>query len=249
MLILVTELGYLALAIDQAGAYVASGECRLDKFLDTFNVHRQHPLQNEVYRGASGNDRAVYATWDLSYSAIARQADSATNKALRTGPKAALQILPVFSFFHNEGVMEDIFKSAAENPSIQSETECEADDRFSSALLRLRLEGGWESQSFGQGLQTLLSFSLVGQKSYQRQFFMHRLVHLWAYDRLTGAEKDRYSNQARDILTRSVVWRFKTSDYAFRRDLLPHITACQRQIDLSLGTTRDKGIAVCAGLF
>ncbi len=37
---IVTELGYLALAIDQAGAYIASGECRVDDFLETFNTHR-----------------------------------------------------------------------------------------------------------------------------------------------------------------------------------------------------------------
>lgn len=32
MLILVTELGYLTLAIDQAGAYVASGDAVLTNF-------------------------------------------------------------------------------------------------------------------------------------------------------------------------------------------------------------------------
>ncbi|KAI4265159.1 MAG: hypothetical protein L6R35_007180, partial [Caloplaca aegaea] len=99
---IVAELGYLALAIDQAGAYIASGECYLDDFLVVFNEHRQHLLENEAYRGASGSDRAVYATWDLSYAAIDRQVQAGANEALRQGPRAALQILRILPFFHNE---------------------------------------------------------------------------------------------------------------------------------------------------
>ena len=240
---IVAELGYLALAIDQAGAYIANGECRIDDFLETFNVHRQHLLQNEAYKGASGNDRAVYATWDLSYTAIARQADSAANGALRQAPKAALQILQIFPFFHNEGIMEEIFRSAAENSETQSDAACEAVDEFPSALFCLRPDGSWESQNFRRGIQTLISFSLIGRDNSQQHFFMHRLVYLWAFDRLTAVEKDRFHNEARDILTKSIAWRFKTSDYVFRRDLLPHITALQRQATLSSGSTKSQEFA------
>jgi len=231
---IVTELGYLALAIDQAGAYIASGECRINDFLDTFNAHRQHLLQNEAYKGASGNERAVYATWDLSYTAIAKQADSAANEALRQAPKAALQILQIFPFFHNEGIMEEIFRSAAENSETQSDAAYEAVDEFSPALFGLRPDGSWESRNFRLGIQTLISFSLIGRDDSQQHFFMHRLIHTWAFDRLIAVEKDRFYNKARDVLTKSIAWRFKTRDYTFRRDLLPHVTALQCQKNLSL---------------
>ena len=59
------NLGYLNLAVDQAEAYMASGECYIDDLLSIFNAHRQHLLQNEAYKGASGYDRAVYATLQL----------------------------------------------------------------------------------------------------------------------------------------------------------------------------------------
>ena len=248
-LAIVAELGYLALAIDQAGAYIASGECYLDDFLDVFNEHRQHLLENEAYKGASGSDRAVYTTWDLSYTAIDRQVEAGANEALRQGPRAALQILRVFPFFHNEGIMEDIFRFAAENPKNQAETEWEADYGFLSLLLRLRPDGRWESQCFRQGLQTLLPFSLVGQESSRRRIFMHRLVHVWAYNRLTVDNKERFCYQARDILQRSIAWRFASSDYAFRRDLLSHITTAQRRSNLSSITSQKKGIAEFALAF
>ncbi|KAI4166730.1 MAG: hypothetical protein LQ343_007804 [Gyalolechia ehrenbergii] len=248
-LAIVAELGYLALAIDQAGAYIASGECYLDDFLDVFNERHQYLLANEAYKGASGSDRAVYATWDLSYAAIDRQVKAAANEALRQGPRAALQILRVFPFFHNEAIMEDIFRFAAENCNSQAETECEADHGSASFLLRCRPDGRWDSQSFRQGVQTLLSFSLVGQESSRGRFFMHRLVHVWAYDRLTTAEKNRFCAHARDILKRSVTWRFQSSDYTYRRNLLPHITTCQRRSSACSMTSEKEGIAEFALAF
>ena len=175
---IVEELGYLALAIDQAGAYIASGECRLNDFLDVFNTYRQYLLQNEAYEGASGNDRAVYATWDLLYTAIRRQANIVVNEALYQGPKAALQILQLFPFLYNKGIIEDIFRSAAKNSRDQSKVERKANGRLLSDLTQLDLDGKWESYRFRQGIRTLLSFSLIGQESSQRRFFMYRLVHL-----------------------------------------------------------------------
>ncbi|KAL8636885.1 MAG: hypothetical protein Q9228_005779 [Teloschistes exilis] len=249
-LAIVAELGYLALAIDQAGAYIASGECYLDDFLNVFNAHRQHLLANEAYKGASGSDRAVYATWDLSYAAIARQFQAGATEALRQGPRAALQILRVFPFFHNEGIMEDIFRFAAENSNRQAGTEGEADHGFPSFLLRCRPDGKWESQSFRQGVQTLLSFSLVGQESSGRRFLMHRLVHSWAFDRLTVAERGRFCDQARDILKRSITWEFESSDYTFRRNLLSHIIMNQRCSSLSSVIPKEEeGIAEFALAF
>ncbi|KAL9611396.1 MAG: hypothetical protein Q9167_003937 [Letrouitia subvulpina] len=248
-LAIVAELGYLALAIDQAGAYIASGGCFLDDFLDIFNAHRQHLLENEAYKGASGSDRAVYATWDLSYAAIDRQAEAGANEALRQGPRAALQILRVFPFFHNEGIMEDIFRLAAENGDRQAEIEGEGDHRFPSLLLHRRPDGQWDSQRFRQGVQTLLSFSLVGQESPERRYFMHRLVHSWAYDRLTVAEQGRFCDQAREILQRSIAWRFASSDYAFRRDLLSHISTAQRRSSVCLMISQQEGIAKFALAF
>jgi len=171
------------------------------------------------------------------------------NIALRQAPKAALQILQIFPFFHNEGIMEEIFRSAAENSGTQSDAACKAVDEFLPTLFCLRPDGGWESQNLSRGIQTLMSFSLIGQNDFQRHFYMHRLVHLWAFDRLTAVERDHFRNAARDVLTKSITWRFKTNDYTFRRDLLPHITALQRQTTLSSGPTKSQGLAKFALVF
>ena len=206
-------------------------------------------LQNEAYKGASGYDRAVYATWDLSYAAIARQAGSAANEALHQGPKAALQILQILPFFHNENIMEEIFKAAAENPGAESDVAYEVADQSPSALFRLRSDGTWETQNFRLGIRTLMSFSLVGRDDFRCHLFMHRLVHSWSLDRLTAVEKNRFCNEARDILAKSIAWRFATSDYAFRRNLIPHITALHSQMTLSSSSTKSHELTRFALVF
>ncbi len=84
---IVAELGHLALAVDQAGAYIARGECRVFDFLDTFERHRASLLSVDAYNRASPYKRAVYATWELSYSAIERISNGSLNEIRKSGSR------------------------------------------------------------------------------------------------------------------------------------------------------------------
>ena len=231
------ELGHLALAIDQAGAYIANGQCSIQGFLSTFRNHRRELLQNEAYKGASEYDRAVYATWDLSYHAINGAAIvEESDKQVESGAKIALQILNVFAFFHNENVVEDIFRTAAENPNknidygheMDPKSELRQGHHLPKDLLRLDANNKWDTYPFRHGIQILLSYSLISQDESFKSSSMHRLVHGWAQDRLNLNEREKILRVARDSLAASVVWRFGADDYTFRRILLPHVTANQR---------------------
>lgn len=245
---IVTKLGCLALAVDQAGAYIANGECYLDEYLDDFSTRHQDLLRNNAYSKASGIDQAVYATWDLSYTAIAKKATSA-NILVATGSHAALQLLQILPFFHNEGVMEETFKLATENRESNSKIDDESkdesndqlqigcdtsrstgnDDKLYTTLLTLDQDGTWDHRNFRRGIQTLLSFSLIARQSSPRHLNMHPLVHLWAFDRMTKDEKARSGKATGEILAQSISFGNRSEDYAYRRDLLPHVTAHQRQ--------------------
>ncbi|KAL8992272.1 MAG: hypothetical protein Q9169_007232, partial [Polycauliona sp. 2 TL-2023] len=229
---IIAELGYLALAIDQAGAYIASGECSLNDFTTVFNSHRQHLMKNEAYKGASEGDRAVYTTWDLSYTAIERQAKAAGNDELRQGPAAALSIMRVVPYFHKEDIMEDIFRLTAQNLEkmwMKSKGGSEANYSSRSSLFSSCRDGKWESLNFRKGLQVLRTFSLVGQGASPRRFSVHHLVHLWAYDRLAVDEKRSSCMRARVMLQTSLPRGYTASDLSLRRELLPHVMACQRR--------------------
>ena len=56
---------------------------------------------------------------------------------------------------------------------------------------------------------------------------MHRLVHFWAQDRLSEADRQNHTSTIRALMSKSIQWTFKTEDYALRRKLLPHIHRCQ----------------------
>ena len=58
---IVTELCFLALAIDQAGAAIASGVCDIHDYLRMYSKHRQKLLADPSFRGASKYGRAVVA--------------------------------------------------------------------------------------------------------------------------------------------------------------------------------------------
>ena len=242
---IVRELGCLALAVDQAGAYIWNAECTIHDFLDNFNTHREYLMQNAAYKGASNNDRAVYATWTLSYNAIAEQAKSANADISKRGT-AALQILHLLPFFHNENIMEEIFKYAAERAKTRFGTHLDAVKR---TLLGLRSNGDWYPLFFRQGIQLLLSFSLLGQEASQGRFLMHRLVYLWAYDILTTAEKYTFCSQARAILASSISMTNETTDYPFRRDLLPHLIALRGRTDFPSISKTDKDLSHFAEIF
>ena len=68
--LLVKELCCLPLAVDQAGAAIMSSLCSIDDYLSMYCQHRQELLADPTFKGASNYGRAVYGTWDLSFTAI-----------------------------------------------------------------------------------------------------------------------------------------------------------------------------------
>ena len=53
---IVTELGCMPLAVDQAGAYIEAGRCSIDKYLQQLSLHRQTLMSDATLRGASNYD-------------------------------------------------------------------------------------------------------------------------------------------------------------------------------------------------
>ena len=53
---IVTELGCMPLAVNQAGAYIEAGKCSIHKYLKQFSLHRQMLMSDETFKGASKYD-------------------------------------------------------------------------------------------------------------------------------------------------------------------------------------------------
>ena len=96
------ELGYLALAVVQAGAYICRSECSLDRYLELYRERRKEIL--EEYRDSvqkmDDYKWTVYTTWTISFKRLSAQ--SAT-------------FLRICAYLHHDGISEAIFRNAALN--------------------------------------------------------------------------------------------------------------------------------------
>jgi hypothetical protein len=261
---IVHELGNLALAIDQAGAYIARGECRVYDFSDTLARHRASLLGVDAYSRASSDKRAVYATWELSYKAIKRKAA----RKLQRNPLAqvarnALQLLNMLAYFHFEDVTEEIFRRAAEDPEGGSTYPLHVDFRRRLAgdrglrknLLPLHSDKRWNPQPFRECTAMLASYSLLSFDKTLGVISMHRLVHQWTFDRLSRDLRLAALQSSTAAIARSIPYTNEVKEYAIQRQLVPHIIAVlqratinnldpfnnTRQLDRVSGVLFDNG--------
>jgi hypothetical protein len=204
---IVKELICLPLAIDQAGAYIASGATTIGEYLAKYSEHRKILLSHSEFTGTSKYNRTVYETWELSYKEIQQRAKSDEfHKA--NAANTAMLLLELFPFFHHEGISEEIFFYAA---LPQSKETSSPKLPLASSLLDRRLlfvdkSGTWDSFYFREGLRILLAFSLIKKGRSDCVYAMHPLVHTWGRDRLTLNERKECCLMAYITLACSLTW-------------------------------------------
>jgi len=90
------ELGYLPLALTQAGAYIHTSQYSLSRYLKEYQTKARYLLSQRWT--ARQHDRSVFATWEISFKAIQEKS-----------PKAA-ELLLVCGFFHYEDIPEELLR-------------------------------------------------------------------------------------------------------------------------------------------
>jgi hypothetical protein len=183
---IVKMLFCLPLAIDQAGAYIASGATTIGYYLVKYSEHRKTLLSHSEFTGASKYNKTVYETWELSYKEIQERAESGDSHKANAA-NSAMFLLELFPFFHHEGITEEIFSYAAlQKDEKASKPELPlANSMLDQRLLPQNKTGTWNNLLFGEGIRILLSFSLIRRGPSDNVYAMHPLVHTWGRDRLT----------------------------------------------------------------
>ena len=220
---IVKKLSYLPLAIDQAGAYIASGATTIGDYLGKYFEHRKTLLSHSEFTGASKYNRTVYETWELSYKEIQQRAESDDcHKA--NAANVAILLLELFPFFHHEGITEKIFSYAAlQKDKITSNSGLPlASSMLDQRLLPLNKAGTWDSLLFGEGIRVLLSFSLIRKAPCDGMYAMHPLVHAWGRDRMTLNEWKKCCFMAYVTLSCSLR-EDENQPYGFQRALVTHV--------------------------
>jgi hypothetical protein len=157
--LIVQELGYLALAIVQAGSYI-SKSCSFDEYLQIFQVDRAQLMQTHSVQTLDDYQLAVYTTWEISWKQL-----SAT----------AASLLHLCAYLHYGGISKSIFQKAAAR---------EHGGPFNNAKQFLHnfqtINGIWSDLKFHNIINELASYSLISIDGDGRTFSIHPLVHAWA---------------------------------------------------------------------
>ncbi|KIK00347.1 hypothetical protein K443DRAFT_7761 [Laccaria amethystina LaAM-08-1] len=222
---IVKELFYLPLAIDQAGAYIASGATTIGDYLAKYSDHRKTLLSHSEFTGTSKYNRSVYGTWELSYKEIWKRAES-DDPYRANAANSAMLLLNLFPFFHHEGITEEIFSYAAlqEDEESSSPALQIASSILDRRLLPLNKVGAWDNFVFKEGVRILLSFSLIKKAPSDGVYAMHPLVHAWGRDRMTLDERKQSCLMAYVALSCSLRWD-GSQPYRFHRVLVTHVRA------------------------
>lgn len=204
------ELGYLAIALDQAGATIRRNIYTLEKYLHSYLGYRHRLLSSpSQFPTIEAN---VITTWEIPF----RQIEKRNSIEYRD----AVTLMHIFAFLHFESISEEIFYASW----ISVET---VDDRLPE-LLRLDSKYSEIAQArLRLAISVLCDYSIIDYDSDRGVCALHPVVHRWARTRL--AEKDQatfWLDCTVQLLTRCISPHLEVSGRHFRRSLLPHIDSC-----------------------
>ena len=218
-------LGYLALAIDQAGAYI-SNTASLDTYLEIYGSFRAELL----YLGESeptGYAYPVYKTWEISFEMVTKKS------------AAAAELLQIFGYLHYERIPRLIFENASVGPgTVETDGHPVVLTALGDLLNRCLTTGDcdvteWKSFHLDNAISELTNYSLVKKHSpavgddIPLTYSMHPLVHSWIRERKIIDEDQKLTVQTSTVslLRSSILGISGPTAYAMRSRLLVHIDA------------------------
>ena len=244
---IVQTLGYLPLALTQAGASIRQKICTLQDYLHVYDSHVCELLKLRPIQSSDSYQYSIYTTWEVTVRRI--EAESSENAV------DAIQILQTLAFLHFQLLPISLFERAWNNirrwqESLPPETiglriveNCARlpllaaypqnllstffgnRQRRLPAIL-LRSGESWDSFRFREALVMLEKHSLIYRDSGEEETYsMHPMVHSWARDRLDVEDQRVWCDLATNTLACSIVSAFEPSEHQYRIALIPHITA------------------------
>ncbi|KAG8749147.1 hypothetical protein FRC12_013545 [Ceratobasidium sp. 428] len=214
---IVKELGFLALAIVQAGAYICVHECALLDYLTMYREHRADILEEyrSLVQKIDDYESTVYTTWRVSYQKL--------------HPDTVL-LLQIFAFMHHEGISEEIFRRAnieltnLESGSSAGIQKSALDPVFVDFMRGLRTSNSvWHRPAFLKIVNEARSYSLIDLDTTKGTYSIHPLVQSWIRTMIDDTELA--AKRTSQLLARSITRDFGSQDYVFRTALASHIDA------------------------
>ncbi|ETI21604.1 hypothetical protein G647_07951 [Cladophialophora carrionii CBS 160.54] len=224
------ELGYLAIALDHAGATIRRKVYTLEKYLHFYLGYRHRLLSSP--KSISADEADVITTWEIPFRRI--------EKRESVEYKDAVVLMHIFAFLHFESISEHIFRvswAASENNS--------SSDVLLPDLLRLDSSCSDEAQiRLRRAIGVLCDYSIIDHDVEREVCSLHPVIHRWARTRLSDGEQlVSWLDCTIKLLVRCISPNLEASGRRFRRHLLPHIESCLQMLEFhtpSFPQTRER---------
>lgn len=213
---IVQTLGYLALAVNHAGASIRQRICSLEDYLANYTRHRKKLLSSRPAQAGSDYKYTVYTTWEISVESIKELARNATDSTAAN----ALDFLTLFGFCHFDNLTEAIFKSAWGNKDLTDGFPWWESNLL--GMIRDRRLIDWDSYAYKEAIKLLASYSLIHISGPDNRVSLHPLVHSWIRDSLNEVEHSRWWN----ITVSTLALASDLRSYYLQKQLKVHLRHC-----------------------
>ncbi|KAH8833306.1 hypothetical protein DL96DRAFT_720121 [Flagelloscypha sp. PMI_526] len=208
---IVQELGCLALAVNQARAFLAKRICNLDDYLHLYQENHRALLAEKTVQSSDNYKYSVYTTWTISFNQLSGE--------------AAL-FLRLLSFMHHRSIPTTLFEAAHHRLVERADYYQDAVPALADYFLQsFRGQSGWDTFRFHKVVGEALSFSLLQSDPTNRVFHLHPLVQKWMQDQSEGDPGVAQAMKA--IISLATPLGESEAEYTFRRGLLPHLHVAQ----------------------
>lgn len=210
-----SELGYLALAIANAGTSIRRNIYTLEMYLRHYLGHRRAMI---VSRSISTADQAnIITTWEIPFQRIVNR------KTLDC--RDAVDLIHISAFMHFESIPEAILQRSWKGIDSGRQSQESPD--------MAQLPPDWNEGSqfrLRTALSILYNHSIIDHDSKKGVVSLHPVIQRWAKDRLSEADQKRWLSAAIAVLANCISPLMEASGRRLRRSLLPHIEACLREL-------------------
>ena len=168
---IVHELGYLALAIDHAAAFIRFTDMAITGFLTLYHGSRKE-LLSRLPDDEKTYSNSIAVTFLLSFDKV------------KSNPKygtQASQLLKLFVFLNPDGILIDFLKAGSSGLS----------DKLREVID--------QSYLFRESLGLLRQFSLIGLSKQKDSIIIHRLIQAVLKDEISGPEKQGFCNEVIEL--------------------------------------------------
>ncbi|KAH8822485.1 hypothetical protein DL96DRAFT_1684198 [Flagelloscypha sp. PMI_526] len=205
VVLIVKELGCLALAIEQARAFLANGLCTLAEYLRMYKNNRRQLLEERLVHKTDNYQYSVYTTWTISF--------------VKLSPLAAL-LFELLSFMHHEAIPTRIFEDAwrafaGMDKNVVPPLLASFLSNFTAA------DSTWDILRFRKLIGEILSLSLLDFNTTQNTLSLHPLVQQWARTHSQNHQALLCASQT--LLSLGIPDGDTVEILSTRRALIPHI--------------------------